>query len=440
MPQTIPDLPAASRARSTDPDFSLLLTNIPFQICFVLLATIIGPLYLFVWTLDILLVALLNKIYCGLQAASLEATGTAEGMDRFTRTRDHYLCGGYRRESRQPETPAAAPAADLTFDFDFKDSTLNLSFDIEKPFVKDEFTTKTTNQIDPSDDIGVALSDGPYCKERGQLKYSRIKKEQNQELQQNGWISPVSEIPSEIHVRFSVRGEQPSRNLPPCSIYSREWRQRVRQMIAPPEQTAEHISAEDAVDISERNSTIVMGATELPDPENGAGADKEPSSLPKPSLKSANRAAEGQPLHSSSPPESITKSSRKRLSTIGKWLLRPKTLWDKRTSNSTTNSSVQRILSNRSTSSSKAFQDTFNQHQNQRIGGALRARVARKQAEAQDQSFQGRRPTESLRGGDVDRTVANLQAFRLLTTVRSYLQKMKIILTTCILFIRPYVV
>ncbi|KIW98008.1 uncharacterized protein Z519_01592 [Cladophialophora bantiana CBS 173.52] len=400
MTQTIPDSPAASRARSTTHDLSLLLADIPFQICFVLLATIIGPLYLFVWTLDILPVALLNKIYCGLQATCLEATDIAESMDRFTRTKEHYLRGRYRRESRQPETPAAPPAADLTFDFDSKDSTLDLSFDIEKPFVKDEFTTKTTNQIEPSDDIGVALSDGPSCKERAQLKCSRIKEEQNQCVPQpNEWISPVPEVPSEIHVRFSVRGEQPSRNLPPCSIYSREWRQRVRRIIAPPEQTAEYISAEDAVDMSERNSTNVMGSTELPDPENGDGADKEPSLLPKPSLKSANKAAEEQPLHSSSPPESITKSSRKRLSTIGKWLLRPKTLWGKRASISITNPSVQRMLSNTPTSSSKSFQDATNQNQNQRIGGAFRARVSPKQAEAQDQFFLGRHPTESLRGG-----------------------------------------
>ncbi|KIW34174.1 uncharacterized protein PV07_00969 [Cladophialophora immunda] len=397
MPQTRSGLQGASTARSTTRGFTLLLQDIPFQICFVFLVTVIGPLYLTVWTIDILLVALLNKIYCGLQAIGLETPGGMEGMDRFTRTREHYQRGLHR--SRQQETPPTPPAADLVFDFDFKDSKLDLNFDIGHPVVQNDLMVR--HQIDPSENIGVALSDGPF-QQRGRLGGPVTMEDEHSCLQQqNECLSSVPKVPSEPCLRFSTQCEKPSRNLPPCSIYSREWRERVRRTTTPPEPTADLVTTVNVIPFSERTSTDDMNGSHRPNPANRNQTDRE-TSPPLPSQtcpKNPDDGSEAQALQPDFMLEESTSQSRKRLSKIGKWLLRPRKHWDKKAAMSSTNMSVEKMLSNTPTPCPSSVQDTSKQHQHRRLGDALRTRVAQKQSEAQDQISQPRPLTASLRGG-----------------------------------------
>ncbi|OQV09624.1 hypothetical protein CLAIMM_13727 [Cladophialophora immunda] len=440
MPQTRSGLQGASTARSTTRGFTLLLQDIPFQICFVFLVTVIGPLYLTVWTIDILLVALLNKIYCGLQAIGLETPGGMEGMDRFTRTREHYQRGLHR--SRQQETPPTPPAADLVFDFDFKDSKLDLNFDIGHPVVQNDLMVR--HQIDPSENIGVALSDGPF-QQRGRLGGPVTMEDEHSCLQQqNECLSSVPKVPSEPCLRFSTQCEKPSRNLPPCSIYSREWRERVRRTTTPPEPTADLVTTVNVIPFPERTSTDDMNGSHRPNPANRNQTDRE-TSPPLPSQtcpKNPDDGSEAQALQPDFMLEESTSQSRKRLSKIGKWLLRPRKHWDKKAAMSSTNMSVEKMLSNTPTPCPSSVQDTSKQHQHRRLGDALRTRVAQKQSEAQDQISQPRALTASLRGGgninsvntgrrwDNDQDTYNLS---------SSLLRVRIALTISTVLIRPHV-
>ncbi|KIX92920.1 uncharacterized protein Z520_11396 [Fonsecaea multimorphosa CBS 102226] len=325
-------------------------------------------------------------------------------MDRFTRTREHYARALHR--SHQSQTAATPPAADFLFDFDFKDSKLDLNLDVGNPAVQYDSTMRC--QIDPSEAIGVAIPYGPPSEQQGRLDCPVTAEDgQHYTEERNERISSVPEVPNETHIKFSARCEEPSRNLPLCSIYSKQWREHVRRTVTPPEQMSDRVSA-DYADTFLKETSSDKSKLEGSDPESGSESDQESSPLPQETCpKDVDGASEGQPLPASILLESNTKENGKRLLKIWKWLLRPTKCWDKRPAVPSTNTSVETMLSNTITPCCKPSQGTSNQYQYQRIGEALRTRVAQKQAEAQDQISLPQQPTGSLRGGGSFVSVSN---------------------------------
>ncbi|OAL18169.1 hypothetical protein AYO22_10946 [Fonsecaea multimorphosa] len=314
-------------------------------------------------------------------------------MDRFTRTREHYARALHR--SHQSQTAATPPAADFLFDFDFKDSKLDLNLDVGNPAVQYDSTMRC--QIDPSEAIGVAIPYGPPSEQQGRLDCPVTAEDgQHYTEERNERISSVPEVPNETHIKFSARCEEPSRNLPLCSIYSKQWREHVRRTVTPPEQMSDRVSA-DYADTFLKETSSDKSKLEGSDPESGSESDQESSPLPQETCpKDVDGASEGQPLPASILLESNTKENGKRLLKIWKWLLRPTKCWDKRPAVPSTNTSVETMLSNTITPCCKPSQGTSNQYQYQRIGEALRTRVAQKQAEAQDQISLPQQPTARI--------------------------------------------
>ena len=117
--------PSNISTSAADPS-SCLLPDIPFQICFIILTSIIGPLYLALWTFDILLVGFLDKIYSELSWSAR----ISPMMDLNTRP-----CQGPSQVSssgcRRPDRFTDPTLAEFFSDFDFKESNLDLSLDFK---------------------------------------------------------------------------------------------------------------------------------------------------------------------------------------------------------------------------------------------------------------------------------------------------------------------
>ncbi|OCT44635.1 hypothetical protein CLCR_06223 [Cladophialophora carrionii] len=169
-------------------------------------------------------------------------------MDRFTRIRDHYLKGQARTDAQKaeqsPATPGATPgsAAYLAFDFDFTAFNIDLTLGVGSSSSK--FSSASTAQ--PGDlhngQIGIAMSDYGQPAQRGRSRVPTfstisIHKPNEPTAYHEEVLAPVPSVPDEMRIRFTTRDEEESMR-PSCSIYSKEWRQRVRKIITPAEQTA----------------------------------------------------------------------------------------------------------------------------------------------------------------------------------------------------------
>ncbi|OAP64810.1 hypothetical protein AYL99_00782 [Fonsecaea erecta] len=357
-------------------------------------------------------------------------------MDRFTRTKEYYLQGRHR--CRQPETPPTSQSADFVFDFDFKDSKLDLSFDVGNSVDQSDRTVR--HQIDPSESIGVALSDGPYQQHGGLNCSPAIEDRRHCQKHRNEPISSIPDIPTETHIKFSSRCEQPSTNLPLCSIYSKAWRERVRRTITPPQQTLDHVSADRAAPFSEETSSELI-ESESTGPKSGNEADQEsppppsppppPSSPPESCPEDVHEANERRNLLAGIPYEHNTKENGKRFSKIGEWLLRPKRRWDARVALCSPSTSVETMSSRTPTPSPSSSQDTSNQHH-------LRQNLCVVEATPtlSLQTPDGTTITVRTIIADVAPTAIALQVFSLLTMVSSYLPRMRIVVVTSA--IRPH--
>ncbi|OAL40280.1 shugoshin family protein [Fonsecaea nubica] len=320
-------------------------------------------------------------------------------MDRFSRTREYYLRGTHR--DCPSETPSAPPVADLAFDFDFMDSKLDLSFDVGSPVAWDDSKTSSLTPSDTNEGVGMALSDGLPYQRREHLDHLATREDgHNCGQRQNECISSGPIYPSETHIKFSGRCERPAKNLPPCSIYSREWRQRVRLTATSPEETSDHVSAELA------NSSLkeTSNDTTTPAPPQQVKWDETdqesvPVPVPAPGPKDVYRTNEGWPFPTNTSLEADVKKHRKRFPLLRKWLLRPKKHLNKKVTLSSADAGVEKVPLDTNTSCANSLLDTPNPQPFPRIGNALRKRVAQKQAVAQDQISLPRRPTGSLRGG-----------------------------------------
>ncbi|KAH0834334.1 hypothetical protein FOPE_03620 [Fonsecaea pedrosoi] len=318
-------------------------------------------------------------------------------MDRFTRTREHYLRGTHR--DCPSETPSAPSVADLAFDFDFLDSKLDLSFDVGSPVVRDDSKTSSLSPSDTNEGIGMALSDGLPYQRREHLDHLATREDgHNCGQRQNECISSGPIDPNETRIKFSGRCERPAKNLPPCSIYSREWRKRVRLTAAPREETSDHVSAEHAnPSLKETSSDTTRPAP--PQQVNWDDTDQESVPVPAPGPKDVHKTNEGWPFPANTSLPADGKKHRKLFPLLRKWLLRPKKHSDKKATLSSADAGVEKVPLDTNTSCATSLHDTPNPQPFPRIGNALRKRVAQKQAEAQDQISLPRRRTGSLRGG-----------------------------------------
>jgi hypothetical protein len=231
---------------------SSLTSDIAFQICFFILVSITGPLYLALWTLEICLVFVLNRLYLGLQLICCPA----EEMDRFTRTREYYLRGQAQAELRKAEQAPAPPAVasasegDLAFDFDFTSSNIDLTLGMDNS--SSGLCPPSTAQAGDlqNDQIGIAISGYSKGPQHGRLKVRTpctvsIREPNERGANQDEVDASVPPIPDDVHIRFTTRDEMKSQR-PACSIYSKEWRRRVRETVTPPEQTGRGGSTDDS--------------------------------------------------------------------------------------------------------------------------------------------------------------------------------------------------
>ncbi|KIW82080.1 hypothetical protein Z517_05107 [Fonsecaea pedrosoi CBS 271.37] len=237
-------------------------------------------------------------------------------MDRFTRTREHYLRGTHR--DCPSETPSTPSVADLAFDFDFRDSKLDLSFDVGSPVARDDSKTSSLTPSDTNEGIGMALSDGLPYQRREHLDHLATREDgHNCGRRQNECSSSGPIDPSETHIKFSGRCERPARNLPPCSIYSREWRKRVRLTAAPPEETSDHVPAEHA-NSSLKETSNDTTTTAPPQQVNWDDTDQESVPVPAPGPKDVHGTNEGWPFPANTSLQADGKKHRKLFSSTQK--------------------------------------------------------------------------------------------------------------------------
>ena len=164
-------------------------------------------------------------------------------MDRFTRTREHYLKGGPQKESLIPRSALGpSPTADLSFDFQFGESRLDLTLAVGGSTTQD--LPRSAAQVGDSvkNQIGIAISEDIEFPQRGRLRISKpctitIQNHKEQGLDVNQDVTALPPIPSEVHIRFNARNNTDS-NKPSCSIYSREDLRKVRSEITQPGQMA----------------------------------------------------------------------------------------------------------------------------------------------------------------------------------------------------------
>ncbi|KAJ9613335.1 hypothetical protein H2200_003277 [Cladophialophora chaetospira] len=184
-------------------------------------------------------------------------------MDRFTRTREHYLRGAPRKESSKPRAALGpSPPADLTFDFNFGESKLDLTLALGGP-ANHNAPLSAPQARDPiSDQIGIAISDDTDSHQRGRLRISKpctitIQNHKEQGLTLNQDITALPSIPGELRIKFNAPDDVGSKK-PSCSIYSREGRRQARGEIFPPGQPAGGSAAADEVT---RTSKVASAST-----------------------------------------------------------------------------------------------------------------------------------------------------------------------------------
>ena len=305
------------------------VSNIPFLLCIVILGTAIGFSYLIAWALGFLLVVILDEIHSALQGVISGEAPPLTIMDRFTRTREHYLRGVPRNDSQQPRaTLKPAPAADLNFDFDFGNSKLDLNLTADGSTNHNPPRSPAQASDPISDQIGIAISDDSDFPQRGR---SRLRKpcittaqsHKEQGLKPNQDITALPSIPSEGHIRFNARNDNDSKK-PSCSIYSREGRQQVRSETNPPRQVGANGAAiENATDPSEVSSDSMaeknfQEANGTSEPERLVTVERERSAFTKDQTDTSPL----RPSQTSSTVQPINKDKTKRPSGLRKILPR----------------------------------------------------------------------------------------------------------------------
>ncbi|ETI20964.1 hypothetical protein G647_07307 [Cladophialophora carrionii CBS 160.54] len=249
-------------------------------------------------------------------------------MDRFTRIREHYLQGQARTDLQKAEHPPATPglAADLAFDFDFTALNIDLTLGVDSSAPK--FSSTSTAQAGDlhNGQIGIAISDYGQTAQRGRSRVPTpstisIHKPNEPTGYNEEVLAPVPSVPDEMRIRFTTRDEEKSTG-PPCSIYSKEWRQRARKIIIPAEQTACGGPAEvTSVDSDTKiGDMAAVGTSQYADRLVGSG---ESSSLEDQACAVTGRQTPGAAsgaFQTSSPDQNIHqgKNKRKRSRTIRK--------------------------------------------------------------------------------------------------------------------------
>ncbi|KIW63927.1 hypothetical protein PV04_08891 [Phialophora macrospora] len=403
-----------------------LTSDIAFQICFLILVSITGPPYLTLWTLYILLVFVLNRLYLGRQ----EVCSATEEMDRFTRTREHYLRGQAQTELRKvdqapaPSLVASASKGDVAFDFGFTASDIDLTLGVGSSSSSRLSPPSTAQGGDfRSDQIGIAISDNSKTPQHGHLRvptpcHVTIRKPNQRGADQDEGIAPVPPIPDNMHIRFTTRDVMKSKR-PACSIYSKEWRRRVRKTVTPPEQTACGESAEDS-DVKFNNVNGDM-ATVKPsldaDRLVGAGGSSSLENQSSTVTERQTMGVESMALQTNSPDQDVERNKnkkKKRSLAIGKVLSAFKTLRQRTRSEYYTARDPQQdnimnvptptsssVAAPTASSASTLSQGSDSQHHNHRLGTALCATVVEKQRRARSQEHpeDGAGSSGLLRGG-----------------------------------------
>ena len=161
-------------------------------------------------------------------------------MDRFARTREHYMRCAPRREPQTEEPLPAAPSepANIPFDFDFSKPKLDLGVGASTPPREEQSQEITRHEQSVSDQIGIAISSNlrSVSRDRSPIKTfctSAMAEQAKSSTVPNDNITPVPFIPKDMHTRFSSPTNTDSKK-PSCSIYSKDCRRRARQAITPP--------------------------------------------------------------------------------------------------------------------------------------------------------------------------------------------------------------
>ncbi|KIW99880.1 uncharacterized protein Z518_10808 [Rhinocladiella mackenziei CBS 650.93] len=128
---------------------------------------------------------------------------------------------------RNRESLPDASLAVLVFEFDSKESNIDLSFQCGGSYTEPTSYT-TSSQADKSRNIGIAVSDVPDPL----LKYRFAARHQHQVISlgkkrdQNSDILSVHPISEEKHIRFIETNKKATHKPHPCSMYSKKGRQR----------------------------------------------------------------------------------------------------------------------------------------------------------------------------------------------------------------------
>ncbi|EXJ92290.1 hypothetical protein A1O3_00840 [Capronia epimyces CBS 606.96] len=227
---------------------SILLPDLPFQLCFILLVTIVGPLYLAVLIVGSFFVLLLDKLYHGIQDVWPRGTYVVGDMNSDT---NHVRRPRQVSCSDNEATKDLSPSALADFDFDLGSGASNLDSKQEVNVLSANTpleslgmtrTTPDTSSSQPTQCLVAVAQDNES--EFGCL----LDHDQDQEKLAVPQTSDGKQGAVDGHgLRWADR---PSG----CPIYSKEWRRQVRKAGIWGSQPEHTDSVENANDIQKLDS------------------------------------------------------------------------------------------------------------------------------------------------------------------------------------------